>query len=314
MEIVSGSLLLSVLIVAFLFFLVNWGLRATRTTITKFGDIVRDGSGFPSLARFQFLFWTIIIMYAVLSVFFTRLFMGNPEIPIDIPENLLILMGISIAVPFVSMPLSGIKYGDRRPSKGTIDDADRRSLSTMLMENGKITVSRFQMFAWTWISIIVYLGYFFSHILTSDVNELSVPDIPQIFVFLMGLTQAGYVGTKAAIPEKMALTKISPTEGSIGATVTIYGTNFGKQKGKVLFETGPVNGDGKQTYVESDKIKWEENKIEVIVPERLDPGEYFIRVESNGFMTFKGGGQNEESKFTVVKKEEIGSEIESKEG
>jgi hypothetical protein len=310
MEIVSGSLLLSVLIVAFLFFLVNWVLRSKDAKReTKFGDIVRDGSGFPSLARFQFLIWTIIVMFAVLSVFFTRLFMGNPEIPNDIPENLLILMGISIAVPFVSIPLSTIKYGDRRPSKGAIEDADRRSLSTMLMENGKITVSRFQMFAWTWISIIVYLGYFFSQILTSNVNELSVPDIPQIFVFLMGLTQAGYVGTKAAMPEKMALTKISPAEGSTGASVTIHGTNFGEQKGKALFEAGPVNEDGKRTYVDSDKIKWEDNKIEIIVPEGLDLGKYFIRVERNGFMTFKGGGQNEESKFNVVKKDvkKIGS-------
>ena len=43
------------------------------------------------------------------------------------------------------------------------------------------------MFAWTWISIIIYLGYFFLQTFLTDLNDLAVPDIPQIFVYLMGL-------------------------------------------------------------------------------------------------------------------------------
>jgi len=332
MEITIGSFLLSALIVLFLFFFVYWwakfgnrsdktqGFRTrlvdimevrkrsdrTQESQAKLGDIIRDGSGFPSLARFQFLLWTLIVTFAVLSVYFIRLLMGIPEIPNDIPENLLILMGISVAVPFVSTPLSSIKYGDRRPATGIVTDQDRRSLATMLMENDKITVSRFQMFAWTWISIIIYLGFFFSQTFLNDVNDLVVPDIPQIFVYLMGLSQVGYVGTKAAIPGKLALsvTKIAPNQASKGATVSIYGTNFGEQKeGKVLFETGDVNELGERIYVVPGNIvSWDDKKIEIKVPDNLtEDQDYFIRVEREEFTSFKGGGMNQEAKFKVLR-------------
>ena len=118
--------------------------------------------------------------------------MGTPVLPNGIPENLLILTGISVAVPFVSNPLSTIKYGDTKPPSGTLRKPDRRRLATMLMENDKPTVSRFQMFAWTIISIIIYLSFFFSLTFSvafiSDIKQ-GVPDIPQIFVILMGLSQ-----------------------------------------------------------------------------------------------------------------------------
>ena len=147
----------------------------------KFSDILRDGSGFPSLARFQFLLWTFITLFAVLGVYFIKLFMGVQATVEDIPRNLLILTGISIAVPIVSNPISNIKYGERKPPTGTLTKESRRRLATMLMENEKITVSRFQMFAWTIISIIVYLGFFFSEttVLLNDVNKLTVPWIFQ---------------------------------------------------------------------------------------------------------------------------------------
>ena len=54
-----------------IFFIVAYILKGSKM---KFGDIIRD----PSLARFQFLVWTFIVMFAVLSVYFIELFMGKP--------------------------------------------------------------------------------------------------------------------------------------------------------------------------------------------------------------------------------------------
>ncbi len=67
------SLIISFGVVSGIFIFVNYSLKGSNM---KFGDIIRDGSGFPSLARFQFLLWTFIILFAVLGVFLTRLFMG----------------------------------------------------------------------------------------------------------------------------------------------------------------------------------------------------------------------------------------------
>jgi hypothetical protein len=296
------SLIISFGIVSGIFIFVNYSLKGSNM---KFGDIIRDGSGFPSLARFQFLLWTFIVLFAVLGVLLIRLFMGISEIPNDIPENLLILTGISVAVPFVSNPISGIKYGERKPPTGTLRDEDRRRLATMLMENDKPTVSRFQMFAWTIISIIVYLGFFFSQtiFLLTDVNELEFPDIPQIFVYLMGLSQAGYVGVKATVSKALTVTQVLPKQAHINEDVIIVGTNFGSEKGSVFFEDGPKDAAGNQVPVQPQDIKeWQETRIHIKVPSQgLVAGtNYYIRVQNRGLISYKGGGQGEEARFTML--------------
>jgi len=296
------AFIISAGIVSGIFIFVAYSLKGREM---KIGDIIRDGGGFPSLARFQFLVWTFILMFVVLSVYFIRLFMGTPVLPDAIPENLLILTGISIAVPFVSSPLSSIKYGDRKPTNGTLKDSDRRRLASMLMENEKVTVSRFQMFAWTIISIVIYLAFFFSKttFLLTDVNELTVPDIPQIFVVLMGLSQAAYVGNKSTVPKSVTVLKVSPNNGTAGTTVAIVGTNFGtKEKGTVLFEDGNKDVTGKQIVVQANEIKeWQESKIHITVPSQglVQNTDYYIRVTSEEITSYKGGGQNDESKFTM---------------
>ena len=60
-----------------------------------FWDIIREGDYYPSLARFQFLLWTFVISFTLLSVYFVLLRNGivNPEI--GLPINTLLLMGIS---------------------------------------------------------------------------------------------------------------------------------------------------------------------------------------------------------------------------
>jgi hypothetical protein len=273
----------------------------------RFGDIIRDAGGFPSLARFQFLLWTFIVMFAVLSIYFIRLFMGTPVLPNNIPTNLLILTGISVAVPFVSNPISTIKYGDRAPAQGTLKEYDRRRLATMLMENDKPTVSRFQMFAWTIISIIIYLSFFFSQTFSvafiSDINN-GVPDIPQIFVYLMGLSQLAYVGNKATISQSLSVLQVAPHEATAGEDVIILGANFGKEieKGKVLFEDGGKNITGKQVIVQLQNIvEWSDNRIHIKVPNQgLDLNKiYYIRVSNGSVMSYKAGGQDEEAKFTL---------------
>ena len=296
------AFIVSIAIVSGIFIFVAYSLKGRGM---KFSDIIRDGGGFPSLARFQFLAWTFILMFVVLSVYFIRLFMGTPVLPEGIPANLLILTGISIAVPFVSNPLSSMKYGDRKPTNGTMKVSDRRRLATMLMENEKVTVSRFQMFAWTVISIIIYLVFFFSKttFLLTDVNGLTVPDIPQIFVYVMGLSQAAYVGNKSTVSKSVTVLKVSPNNGTAGTTVAIVGTNFGtKEKGTILFEDGDKDVTGNQIVAQANDIKeWQETKIHITVPSQgLEPNtDYYIRVTSEEITSYKGGGQDDEAKFTM---------------
>lgn len=228
----------------------------------------------------------------------------NNPLPNDIPVNLLILIGISVAVPFVSNPISGIKYGEKKPPSGPLGALDRRRFATMLMENEKPTLARFQMFAWTIISIFVYLGFFFSQTIVQldDMNKLVVPDIPQVFVYLMGLSQAGYVGGKATISKLLSVTQVLPKKGGINTDVIIVGTNFGSEQGRVIFEDGKKDMAGNQIPVPPQNItEWQESRIDIKVQGQglAANTPYYIRVEDRGLISYKGGGQDDEAKFTV---------------
>ncbi|MBV9179016.1 MAG: hypothetical protein JO297_18455 [Nitrososphaeraceae archaeon] len=228
------SNLISSLLVFLIFLTVNLLIRGYNM---RFGDIIRDIGGFPSLARFQFLLWTSIVMFTLLGVYFIRLLMGSMMFPTAIPVNLLIILGISVAVPIISNPISSIKYGDRRPVGQMLNDSNRRRLSTMLMENEKPSLFRFQMFAWTIISIIVFLGYFFSTTtFINDINKLGVPDVPDIFVYIIGISQVAYIAGKATTAKSLAVLTIVPPRAPIGGDVMILGANFGSTRGRVFLK------------------------------------------------------------------------------
>src|SRR5215831_10531655 len=137
----------------------------------RFWDIIRDDNWYPSLAIFQFLLWTGIVLFAYLGIAITRLFSGIGPF-VEIPPPLIIVMGISAAVPLTGAVVSNFQYAGTtptgvEPTKEVPSDRIREKLpgfKTMLMENGKITLPRFQMFAWTWIGIIAYLGLLFHEV------------------------------------------------------------------------------------------------------------------------------------------------------
>src|SRR5205823_9791247 len=105
----------------------------------------------------------------------------------------------------------------------------------------------------------------FSAAFISDINK-GVPDIPQIFVYLMGLSQVAYVGNKATISQSLSVLQVTPHEATLEGDVVIIGTNFGdetqKVRGKVLFEDGDKKTTGKQVIVPPENIlEWKDNTI-----------------------------------------------------
>lgn len=194
----------------------------------SFTDIIRESDWYPSLSRFQFLIWTCIILFAFFAVYLIRLSNGVMEPMSSIPENLLVLMGISIISPVAGAALSSKYTTDSPPSsKPTNDEMKKRGFYTMLEENGKPSLTRVQMFSWTWIAVAVYLILFFSSVnsVTSDyvlhksscddsynviknnstasvekkyrcMYDLNVPNVDETFVVLMGLSQGAYLGGK----------------------------------------------------------------------------------------------------------------------
>jgi hypothetical protein len=94
----------------------------------------------------------------------------------------------------------------------------------MLEESKKPSLTRFQMFGWTWIGILIYIAILFSTVSTTlmdmqiarmyqqlqpneveytrlhcdnPLRKLTLPDIDPTLVILMGLSQGGYLGGKS---------------------------------------------------------------------------------------------------------------------
>jgi hypothetical protein len=227
-------------------------MRQTKKIKPRFWDIIRDDNWYPSLAIFQFLLWTGIVLFAYFGISLTRLFSGVGVIP-DIPSTLLIVMGISAAVPVVGAVVSNFQYAGTTPpgvvpTKEVPSDQIRKKLpgfKTMLMENDKITLPRFQMFAWTWIGIIAYLGLLFVEVNTKMgyFESLLIPSLPILLVSLMGLSQVTYLTAKSVKPSFFSINEVRPNKLRLqkeNNLITVLGSNFGQgNKGTVWIEYYP---------------------------------------------------------------------------
>ncbi len=175
-----------------------------------FWDIIREADYYPSLARLQFVLWTFTVTFTLLSIYLFMLW-NNTLCWSDIPQNILALMGISAGVPVVSTVISREKY--RSSISGTLPCKENvPALSTMLLEHSKPTLGRYQLFIWTIISIIVYLGIFFVQIAgistAGALAKMELADIPLPLLALMTTSQGAYLGLKAIARPVSFLTKV----------------------------------------------------------------------------------------------------------
>jgi hypothetical protein len=250
-----------------------------------FLDIFRDERWFPSLALTQFLIWTVIISFSYILVSILRIHEGIIAYPENFPINLLLLMGISIAVPVASGKMSPLIYGKKNKAKPEPDKLE--PFWKMLLEDGKPTLAKLQMSLWTLIGVLVYLFILGStlRLAMTDITKLTIPDIDITLVFLMGLSQGAYLGGKLVLMSttdaevskpaepvqgdqpSAVITVIQPDYGKPGDTISIYGKGFGNSKEAVWFDAIKITG--------ADITDWSEKSITLKIPVSL-------QVQKNG--------------------------------
>jgi hypothetical protein len=184
-------------------------------------EAIKSIDEFPSLANLQLFMWSVIIVFAFLTVYLVRVSGGVYYPPTGIlPENILKILGISAVVPAASLGLNSIKYGAAyaqyvaaTPSFVAGSIADRfnqlkSSRNSILLEGGSSSITRLQMFVWTWIGIFIYLTVFFGYLYTltlssspTQFNEVSLPDVDPTLLVLMGISQGSFVAGKIASPK-----------------------------------------------------------------------------------------------------------------
>ena len=190
-------------------------------------------------------------------------------------------MGVSIVSPILSNIISGYKYTKHFSENNSVDDdpreIERKSFKTMLYENDKPALFRYQMFLWTFIGVTIFLSLFvagifdYSHkydecILDQKCNTISglaMPKIDSMLVTLMGLSQSGYLGGKIVARTPARITKMFQgleNKEQNNFKFIILGLNFGERNeissGTILINNKVVAG-----HTDND-VKWFDTKIE----------------------------------------------------
>jgi hypothetical protein len=166
-----------------------------RVTVEKDGkkqkwNFFQSPDGSYSVSRFQVWLWTVVIICSYAYLFFRQ---GAPP---NMPDSIWALLGISLGSIGAATAMAARRDPD--PPPVTTDDATKAvvpavrqsPLASMLSEDGKPSVARLQMFAWTIATAIFFVFRLY------DSGQLW--DVPQNLLILMGISHAAYLADKAA--------------------------------------------------------------------------------------------------------------------
>lgn len=169
---------------------------------------ISSSDDFPSLANLQLFMWSIVIVFSFFAVYMVRVLGGFYDPPAGIlPENILKIMGISAIVPAASLGLNNYKH-PKVPNAPSLSQSED-SWSSILLEADSSSITRLQMFMWTWIGILIYVIAVFGSLYaltlptsTTLLNQVKLPDVDSTLLALMGISQGAFVAGKATSPKK----------------------------------------------------------------------------------------------------------------
>ncbi|HEY3687785.1 MAG TPA: hypothetical protein VGL93_32410 [Streptosporangiaceae bacterium] len=200
------------------------GLRARGRIL----GILIDSRGRYSLAQFQLVVWTILLISLVSGVFWGRLAEGSTDpYSFSVPPELVGVLGISLASTMMAGVVKASKdatYGDCVAASDRVRDLPRLS-QIFMQEEGPLAdrvvdVTKFQNFV---ITIVLVVGY--AALSTTIVQNagaaahvVSVPGFSGAFITLLGISHAGYLAGKLPVA--------SGGNPAPGLTVAILGTDI----------------------------------------------------------------------------------------
>lgn len=140
-----------------------------------------------SLSKFQVIAWTAVTVYSYVYLFLCRtLIQGDFRFP-DVSQNLPQLFFISAGTTVVAAAITA-NVGSK--GAGPIHPSAADFIST----GGLVAGDRFQFFTWTLVGCIGYVYLVIK--MNPETPNIALPDIPQNFLYLMGVSSAGYLGGK----------------------------------------------------------------------------------------------------------------------
>lgn len=182
-----GAIMTLLLFFAFQATLVHLARKNSSRRAISFWDlIVTTEDEKYSLSRFQYYLWFVVILTSYGAVCFARGILAN------IPEGLYLLMGVNTVSAVTSTAITF--------TKGTFKPGGTPNFFTDLFLDTKnsLDLPRTQMFTWTIVLAVGYVVWVIRLICTADnPNELTLPQIDNGLIVLMGISHTAYLGAKA---------------------------------------------------------------------------------------------------------------------
>jgi hypothetical protein len=146
-----------------------------------------------SASMLQMLVFTMLTVFTYTSVFAARAW----EVPgllngwVNVPTNLLILMGISVGTAVASR---AIKV-EQAKTNASLDSAASDLSSLTTYHDGRTDLIKIQMLIWTLIGVVVYMTILGRFMINEGFkgDNPSLPDIDTAFMLLLGVSQGGQI-------------------------------------------------------------------------------------------------------------------------
>ncbi|MBS1560204.1 MAG: hypothetical protein JSS89_01225 [Bacteroidetes bacterium] len=176
----------SAVVIFFIVFFVNRALNTTMLRGTSESDSGKEGA--YSLSLTQMAFWFMLVVISSIYLYtITTLY-------VPISTSVLGIITISTASALAAAGIELTKRSTAAKNNTTVEQRPTHSILTDITNDGSggLSLQRLQVVVWT-----VLFGFYYCYRVWATV---SIPDIDNSMLILMGLTSAAYVGGK--VPEK----------------------------------------------------------------------------------------------------------------
>jgi hypothetical protein len=267
-----------------------YGLLAPTWNILK---LVTGTDGRASTSKLQWFLWTVVVVFAYVAIWAAGALDGDLAPITEIPQNLLIAMGLSLTTMAAAKGITVSYVNSGRVIKTNADPGEKKDKGLgpiVSSDEYAPDLSKMQMMIWTLVAIVIYFFAVVEQIRSGHV----LPDIDPTLMVLMGLGQGAYLGKKLVTATTPRLTGLSPAEGNPGTQITILGMAFGaEQAGSYLtMDRSPFKPQG---------LVWADTKIQFTLPEEPTSGQAWKAGQRVIFGVIVGGKEDVNTlPFTVT--------------
>jgi hypothetical protein len=166
----------------------------------KLRSLVIGADNRYSKSQVQIVLWALLVGCAYLATVFLRVWAGGLDLlgGIDIPQNLLILSGLSVLSFGAAKAITVTKNDTPGTPRKTIGAPDLRDL--VRDDQAKPDFGDLQMIVVTLIVVIVYFWTVFHTLGVVPAGKSSLPDVDLALLSAFGLGQGAYLAKKMALP------------------------------------------------------------------------------------------------------------------